>query len=58
MGLLNRLNNLIRKTKRNTKFFWQRCRRGFDDSEAWSLDQSLARVILPRLKEIAIARPS
>ena len=35
---------------RPCKHFWQRLTRGFDDSETWSLDSSLATHILPRLK--------
>jgi hypothetical protein len=38
------------KWKRALKFFIQRRIRGFDDSETWSLDYSLAKHILPRLK--------
>lgn len=48
-------NSLLRKIKDSTdkrarKFFWQRLTRGWDDSETWSLDHSLAKLILPRLK--------
>lgn len=32
------------------KHWWQRRVRGFDDSETWSLDHSLAQWIVPRLK--------
>lgn len=42
-------------------FFYQRKTRGFDDSETWSLQQSLSRVILPRLKrfkEVRVGYPS
>ncbi len=38
-----------KKIQRPVKFFWQRRIRGFDDSELWSLDNSLAEYILPRL---------
>jgi hypothetical protein len=59
------LNGLIRDikdatNKRARRFFWQRMTRGWDDSETWSLDYSLAKVILPRLKrfkQITIATP-
>ncbi len=37
--------------KRARRFAWQRLTRGWDDSELWSMDHSLAVVILPRLKE-------
>lgn len=36
--------------KRSVKYFFQRLFRGWDDSETWNLDQSLSRLILPRLK--------
>ena len=36
--------------ERPVKFFWQRRTRGFDDPELWSLDNTLAEYILPRLK--------
>lgn len=39
--------NLI---KRACVFWWQRRTRGFDDSETWSMDQTLSIHILPRLK--------
>jgi hypothetical protein len=32
------------------RFWWQRRTRGWDDSETWGLDTSLARLILPRLR--------
>ena len=41
---------ILEKLKRKIKFFFQRRLRGFDDSEIWSLDQDLAKHILPRLK--------
>ena len=39
---------------------WQRLTRGWDDSETWSLDDSIAKLILPRLrrfKDVSIAYP-
>lgn len=36
--------------KRDMRFLQQRVTRGWDDSETWSLDYSLAKLILPRLK--------
>jgi len=45
---------------RKFKFFWQRLVRGFDDSETWNLDHSLAKLIAPRLrrfKEISNSSP-
>lgn len=41
--------NKWQKFKRSCRFFWQRMTRGWDDSETWSLDYSLAKLILPRL---------
>ena len=36
---------------RNTiKFWWQRKTRGFDDSDLWSLDNTIMKFVLPRLK--------
>jgi len=40
----------IKITDRHIKWFYQRRTRGFDDTELWSLDQPLAKYILPRLK--------
>lgn len=55
------MTNLYDKWRRKLRFFIQRRIRGWDDSETWSLDSSLARIILPRLKrfrELTIAHPS
>jgi hypothetical protein len=60
MGWLNRLKRKL-PTKRDIRFFWQRRTRGWDDGDTFSLDHSLAKVILPRLKrfkEVTIAYPS
>lgn len=35
---------------RAIRFWWQRRTRGFDDSITWSLDYSMAKWMLPRLK--------
>lgn len=46
--------------KRDILFLQQRITRGWDDSETWSLDHSLPKVILPRLrrfKELTIGTP-
>jgi hypothetical protein len=32
------------------RFLWQKITRGWDDSDTWSLDYTLAKWILPRLK--------
>lgn len=50
----------MKNWKRSIKFWWQRRTRGWDDSETWSLDASLAKLIIPRLKrfrEVTIAYP-
>lgn len=39
-------------SKRSVKFWYQRRTRGWDDSETWSLDHTLAQIILPRLKRL------
>lgn len=36
--------------KRRLHFFWQRLTRGWDDSETWALDETIARFALPRLR--------
>jgi hypothetical protein len=54
--LINKLKNI-----RTYHFLWQKITRGFDDSETFSLDYSLAKLIAPRLKrfqQISIAYPS
>ena len=43
------------------KHWWQRLTRGFDDSETWSLDQTLATYIVPRMKrfrDVTISFPA
>lgn len=45
------------KLKRPVKHFYQRSTRGFDDSETWGLDYTIAKFALPRLvrfKELAV----
>ncbi len=37
--------------KRWLLYWWQRRTRGWDDSDLWNLDYSLAKLILPRLKK-------
>lgn len=48
---LQRLTKLG-KRYRALRFFWQRWTRGWDDSECWSLDLTMAQFILPRLKRL------
>jgi len=53
-----RLRN--RNWKRDWKFLKQRITRGWDDSETFSLDYSLGKVIAPRLKrfkEVTMGHP-
>src|SRR5690348_8235602 len=40
------------KTPRTLSFWWQRRTRGWDDSDTWSLDATLARWLTPRLKRL------
>lgn len=35
---------------RSLKFWWQRRTKGWDDSDLWSLDWTIAKFIVPRLK--------
>lgn len=52
---------LSKPLKREVRFLYQRLTRGWDDGQTFSLDYSLAKIILPRLKrfrEITIATPS
>lgn len=37
-------------TRRFWRFFWQRCTRGWDDSDTWNLDTTAAKFLLPRLR--------
>lgn len=39
--------------RRHFRWWWQRRTRGFDDRELWSLDATIARFILPRLRSFA-----
>ena len=41
---------------REITFLYQRLTRGFDDSELWSLDDTIIRFTLPRLKAFRFAR--
>lgn len=47
--------------KRDVRFVWQRLTRGWDDGDTFSLDYSVAKVILPRLKrfrQLTIGTPA
>jgi len=37
---------------RDIKYFWQRGRRGWADSDVWSLDSYLIEIIIPALKQL------
>ncbi len=43
------INRFFKNAKREIQFAYQRMVRGYDDSVTWSLDQSLAKLIAPRL---------
>lgn len=43
----------IRILKRAARLWWQRRIHGWDESDLWNLDHSLAKLILPRLKAFA-----
>lgn len=48
---------MIRKyLPRSLRYWWQRRTRGWDDSELWSLDCTIARFALPRLRRFAEIR--
>jgi hypothetical protein len=53
MGLEFKMNlkEAKSKVKRSIKFFFQRLVRGWDDSDTWNLDCTLAKLITPRLKK-------
>jgi hypothetical protein len=42
--------DIKKNDKRQDKYKKQRISRGFDDSETWSLDETIASFILPRIK--------
>lgn len=55
MRWLQRLKSKL-PSKRDIRFWWQRRTRGWDDGDTFSLDHSLAKVILPRLKRFQEVR--
>ena len=65
LSKIKKANRWIRYTpwyikKRSIRFLHQRLTRGWDDSETFSLDYSLAKIILPRLKrfrQVTIGTP-
>lgn len=44
-----------RRLRQTVRFWWQRRTRGWDDSELWNLDHSLAKLIAPRLRRFTKA---
>ena len=48
-----KLERKLKSIKRVVRFFFQRLTRGWDDSDLWSLDYSLAKLITPRLRLFA-----
>ncbi len=44
------LNRILHKFLRSLKYWWQRRTRGWDDTDLWSLDYTIAKYILPRLR--------
>jgi hypothetical protein len=51
LGIPNVCFSLTEKTdKREKEFKKQRIKRGFDNSETWSLDSTIARFIVPRIQ--------
>lgn len=56
----NKIQRKLHQLIRPIRFFFQRMIRGFDDSETWSLDATIAKFTLPRLrrfKQVTIAHP-
>lgn len=45
-----------RRLKRGLRYWWQRRTRGWDDSDLWSLDYTLAKWIVPRLERFKEVR--
>lgn len=50
LQLPEKVGNWLYFRFRSVKFLYQRLARGWDDSATWSLDDHLAKLILPRLK--------
>lgn len=48
---ISALRSRYKLLRRSLRFLYQRHTRGWDDSETWSLDHSLAKMIAPRLKQ-------
>lgn len=44
---------MIHYLHKRIKWWWQRRTRGFDDRELWNLDLTVAKFILPRLKQFS-----
>lgn len=50
------IDRLFRRLKISLKHWWQRRTRGWDDSDLWSLDYTLAKWIIPRLERFKEVR--
>jgi hypothetical protein len=51
----------LRHVRRYLRHWWQRRYRGWDDSELWDLDETIAQFIAPRLRrfsELCASHPS
>lgn len=55
--LLESIVDRLQFTMRAVRYFWQRRTRGWDDSETWSLDVTIAKFALPRLKVLKATMP-
>lgn len=40
------------RIKRFWRYWWQRRTRGWDDTETWNLDHTIAKFIVPRLRKL------
>ncbi len=56
LGIPNICFSLVREQgdKRNASYARQRIKHGFDDSETWSLTDTIANFVLPRLKRFIV----
>ena len=60
LGIPNINFSVYTDDSREEKFQKQRLERGFDESETWSLHETISKFIVPRLKvfkELAVAHP-
>ncbi|MFW6046541.1 MAG: hypothetical protein ACOCP4_01980 [Candidatus Woesearchaeota archaeon] len=50
MRYLERIERRVYLIKRSVKHFFQKLKYGYSDRETWSLDMTIAKFVLPRLK--------